>query len=584
MNRILKIILHIVTLISISIFIHFIYHKDIKISNDALIGNNLYKFKVTKDYEQILAIKEENKYLYTLISVINDKDLEENEYILKRINLETSKTEKEVSFKTAIIQEPIITLNDKYIKIISGVNLNVHKFDKDFNLKNKLVKNKEEYNSYGEYNDKVLTTKDNNIYLDDKLCDSVLKSCGTAYNILYKDDTYLYFNNYNLNISCLYNVDNKKIDYLDNSNVEPFFDGYLSYNYGDNKITIKKDTEEKYYLNSKDETAFISITKDGNTLGTFNDNTREFKVYDLVNKKIINKIKVNFEDEYYVPIMSISNYMYIVGTNGENYDLYIWDYKKDNINENMISYSNAKNKIDSYELVTKIKDDFNVNMYIYDKGVRYFNDFYALPTYDDELTYDRLYKTYDILKNFNKEFFDKFKTNKNNGLEIYITGSLGPSDTKTQISNPIGYSLMMDDNYIIAIDANGEEYEKTICHELMHSIENNMYELYYNNKIKSEPFKKWNSFNPKNYKYDDSYVKEENDKYTIASNKDIYFIDAYSHTYANEDRARIFESFCSTEDIFSKYPNLKKKAFYLKDEITRVYPSIKDSKLFNILN
>ena len=68
------------------------------------------------------------------------------------------------------------------------------------------------------------------------------------------------------------------------------------------------------------------------------------------------------------------------------------------------------------------------------------------------------------------------------------------------------------------------------------------------------------------------------------SNKDIYFIDAYSHTYANEDRARIFESFCSTEDIFSKYPNLKKKAFYLKDEITRVYPSIKDSKLFNILN
>ena len=36
-------------------------------------------------------------------------------------------------------------------------------------------------------------------------------------------------------------------------------------------------------------------------------------------------------------------------------------------------HKNAKNKIDSYELVTKIKDDFNVNMYIYDKGVRYFN-------------------------------------------------------------------------------------------------------------------------------------------------------------------------------------------------------------------
>ena len=93
-------------------------------------------------------------------------------------------------------------------------------------------------------------------------------------------------------------------------------------------------------MNSKDETAFITITKDGNTLGTFNDNTSEFKAYDLVNKKIINKIKVNFEDEYYVPIMSISNYMYIVGSNGENYDLYIWDYKKENIiinNKNILT-------------------------------------------------------------------------------------------------------------------------------------------------------------------------------------------------------------------------------------------------------
>ena len=40
MNKILKIILPIVILISISIVIHCIYNKDIKISNDALIGNN----------------------------------------------------------------------------------------------------------------------------------------------------------------------------------------------------------------------------------------------------------------------------------------------------------------------------------------------------------------------------------------------------------------------------------------------------------------------------------------------------------------------------------------------------------------
>lgn len=323
MKKTLKVILSIVLLISISILIYCFYNKDIKISNDALIGNNLYKFKLTKDYEQILALKDEGKYLYTLISVINDKDSEENEYILKKINIETSKSEREVSFKTTIIQDPIITLDDKYIKVISRGNLNIHKFDKEFKLVNELTKPVEEYNSSGEYNDQVLSTKDNNIYLDGKLYDTVLKSCDTAYNIIYKDNTYIYFNNFNLNVSCLYNVDTKNIEYLDNSNVEPFSNGYLTYNYKDNKITIKKNTEEKYYLNSKDETAFIAITNDGNTLGTFNDNISEFKVYDLINKKIINKLKIKFEEEYYVPLMLMSDYMYIVETNGDNYNLYI---------------------------------------------------------------------------------------------------------------------------------------------------------------------------------------------------------------------------------------------------------------------
>ena len=49
MKKALKLILSIVILISISILIYCFYNKDIKISNDALIGNNLYKFKLTKD-------------------------------------------------------------------------------------------------------------------------------------------------------------------------------------------------------------------------------------------------------------------------------------------------------------------------------------------------------------------------------------------------------------------------------------------------------------------------------------------------------------------------------------------------------
>ena len=76
-------------------------------------------------------------------------------------------------------------------------------------------------------------------------------------------------------------------------------------------------------------------------------------MYDLINKKIINKLKIKFEEEYYVPLMLMSDYMYIVKTNGGNYDLYIWDYKKDVTSENMVSYSNSKDKM----LIT-IYDDY----------------------------------------------------------------------------------------------------------------------------------------------------------------------------------------------------------------------------------
>ena len=65
----------------------------------------------------------------------------------------------------------------------------------------------------------------------------------------------------------------------------------------------------------------------------------------------------------------------------------------------------------------------------------------------------------------------------------------------------------------------------------------------------------------------------------------IYFIDKYSHTYATEDRARIFENICSCNEnsIIKNYPNIYKKALYLEEEIYTYYPSLKETNLFSSL-
>ena len=573
----IKIILIIIFLLATITLMYCKTTKKINLSENNLIKENLYKYKITKDYENILAIKEDKNYIYVLSSKETEKEIKE--YKLIKYNLELSNIEKEVTFNTKDIG-PSIFIKDNYVNVVSSSNVSIYKFDKSLKLISKLEKNIEEYDLYGVYKEEPLLIKDNEIYINDKLYDKVLTSCNKAISIIYKDNSFIYFDNEELNISCIYNIHKKTTDYLDNSIIEPINNGYMLYNYKDNKVIIKKENEKKYYLNSKNETSNIKVNNDGTKLITFNDDSKELKIYDLENNKIINKIILNLSSEEFISLFILNDLAYAVVTNGISYDLYVWNYKENTLNESMISHSDSKSKINSYELVTKIKNEFNVNMYIYEKGVRFFNDFYALPSYDDELTYDSLSKTYKMLSNFNKEFYDKFYINDNNGIEIYLTDKVAPSDLNIQIKNPSAYSLVMNNTYIIALNINTNSYEKTLCHELMHTIENNMHDLYNNKILKNEPFNKWNEYNPKDFKYNNSYIEESNDRYTISSEKDVYFIDSYSHTYPSEDRARIFEQFCKDKSIIEKYSKIKKKAEYLKNEIVNVYPSIKDSILF----
>ncbi len=575
-----KIIFIIIFLLVGFSIVYYVTTKKINISENNLIKDNLYKFKITNDYEKILSMKEDKNYIYVLILKETKEAIKE--YKLIKLDLELSNIEREVNFNTTEINEPSIIIKDNYVRVISNNSVNIHKFDKSLKLISKLEKDINSYDLYGEYNEKTLFVKDNKIYIGDKLYDEVLSSCNKATSIIYKDDSFIYFKNDELNISCVYNINKKTTDYLDNSIIERINNGYMLYNNKDNIIRIKKENEEKYYLSSIEETSYLKINDNGTKLITFDNEIDELKIYDLEKNKIINKIKLDLKNEDFVSLFILNDLAYVVITNSISYDLYVWNYKENILNENMISHSDSKSKIDSYELATKMNDKFDVNIFIYEKGVRYFQDFYALPSYNDDLTYDRLNKTYDILNYFNKEFFDEFNKN-NNGIEIYLTGKVAPSDLKTQIENPSAYSLVMNNTYIIAIDINTNDYSRTLCHELMHAIENNMYYLYDNKKLENKPFINWNQYNPKNFKYNNSYVEETNDKYTISSGKDIYFIDSYSHTFQSEDRARVFEQFCTEDNIFDKYPNIRKKAEYLRKEIIDIYPSIKDSKLFDRL-
>ena len=98
-------------------------------------------------------------------------------------------------------------------------------------------------------------------------------------------------------------------------------------------------------------------------------------------------------------------------------------------------------------------------------------------------------------------------------------------------------------------------------------------------------FPEWKKFNPKGFKYADSYAKGTDSKYTIfdSDENEKYFFDAYSKTNAMEDRARVFENMLAPkkEDCtINEYPRLKAKAQYIKERICKLYPSLKDTDIF----
>ena len=114
----------------------------------------------------------------------------------------------------------------------------------------------------------------------------------------------------------------------------------------------------------------------------------------------------------------------------------------------------------------------------------------------------------------------------------------------------------------------------------MHSLEDAVFAK--NKKM----FSKWNKYNPKGFKYKESYNENAGSyEYTPTYGKgDVYFVDNYSQTDELEDRARIFENICmNTTDTIKNNSYLLKKAEYLESEVLLYYPMLKNTTIFDSL-
>ena len=420
------------------------------------------------------------------------------------------------------------------------------------------------------YKKKLMKFENNTIYYDDKKF-KIVKEDLTEYNYYrhesFDNNIYLFFSGYRDLGGCLLNVMDNKCEDYSYTNVKKYNNGLYFIDKENIKILDVNTKKIKEYKNPFDDALLALSQLYNNKLYNFVDDY--LKIYNLDNNK------VSFLDyrlnEYIDDIYLNDGLLYLI----ESDRVYIVNLNEIILEE--MTYKELETKLNNrlIDRINSIKNDYNVEIKIKEEADLKFKVFkekmIGERSYD--LINDSLDYTEEVFKMFGSDFFKEFIHDEYKGLRIYLTSEIQSNDFSKS-----GEAFRYYDNY--AIIANSSEYKRTLCHELLHSLEDAA-------SVKDKlMFTKWNKYNPKDFNYKIIFQDyEEPYKYTINYGKgDVYFIDNYSQTNEHEDRARIFENICmnTTSDIKNNQ-YLLKKAEYEKNEILKYYPILKDTVIFDSL-
>ena len=580
MKKNIALLISIITLIFLIVFLRVNTNKEYNGPSGKLISDSIYAYDLLKEGLTINGITNKDTEIYYLLMENVD---EESIYSYKLKKLDIIKNEI-TEIKTLNNLNSYCSLKEKLIFCQNATNTKIYDltFTEIFNF-NKSI---DEFVNYIPYKDIFISKKENNLYLMRNNKEELYRSINT--------DNTLYFENYytssdntfivlidNRGIYHLYDINNDKLTDTEKENYFIYDEGIFFYDEESIDLYNLEDDKLTKYENYRQEGYYYS--------GSYHNNI--FYLYDIIeNILYFENLEANtFQqlDMNALNIKTLSQFMF-----NEHY-LYIYTLQEENnflvidletLDLPTISLEEYKNQLEDNitNKINNIKEKYNVNINIREEAVITFPDFSAEVLTNNELILSSLNKIEVILNKYNKEVFNSFYDNGYEGLNLYLTGSLTPSDYETQAANPAAYSLVYHNEYMIVIDLNQPNIEELLCHELLHNLEFNLN----NHNIIS--FENWNTYNPEDYYYNLSYTGSYDYSNTLTEeNKEsVYFIDPYSKTYPTEDRARVFEKICSCESnsIVNEYPHLYQKGLYLKEEITKYYPSLATTGLFDSLN
>ena len=176
----------------------------------------------------------------------------------------------------------------------------------------------------------------------------------------------------------------------------------------------------------------------------------------------------------------------------------------------------------------------------------------------------------EALSDYPKDFFYQLQNEDGVPLEINLSGTISPVGGYDSISNAVGLHNYNSGMQYVILDINNLYLlETTIYHEIFHAID---CIITYNSILFDSD---WNALNPKDFEYDYGYKSNEgnNDTTYLYYTEEGYFIDIYSKSYPNEDRARIFENAMSGSSYYFESEGLYRKLAYICRALREVFDS-----------
>lgn len=319
----------------------------------------------------------------------------------------------------------------------------------------------------------------------------------------------------------------------------------------------------------------------------------QFRIYNVDTGKCESRLAVTFpfDETNYIYIDQgtyIDTYNFFVfSTSGLTPEVYIWDLNDArSISGDSRVYRYPWSYLDhpSDELKQELRqqakdigDQNGVEIHIFDEVSECSKDIYRYEASDNALL---TAQSLEVLKNELKKYPDRMLKNLDDGygsiLKIYLAGAIIGTD-ETALTTAAGVQNTLENDTFLVIDINDQSsYISTIHHEIFHAIENHMNytDCWFDEGI-------WSECNPDGFDYDYDYIANENsydNTYVAFSSGDaseIAFIDTYSKSFPNEDRARVFEYAMTdqqNDNGFFSYERIRKKLKVISDQMSACFP------------